>query len=125
MKKVYILNIILQVLINTSIAFAQSNSSGTISSDSAASIQNYKEMVEVSAFPNPASKTLTFVFKENDINFLSVEIYKLTGQPLLTIRPDNVQYTIDVTSMEEGIYFYKVIYNGKIVKTEKFMVLRK
>ena len=53
-----------------------------------------------------------------------MEIFKLTGQPILTIIPNDKQYILDVASMDEGIYFYKVLYNGKLVKTEKIMIIK-
>jgi len=89
------------------------------------SIQNNVDFINVSSFPNPASKTLTFTFKGGELSFISIEIYKLTGQPVLTFKPENLEYVLDVTGMEEGIYFYKVLYNGKVIKTEKFVVLKK
>lgn len=96
--------------------FSQSNNELTVI--------NQNEKVAVSTYPNPAVTKLNFTFETNNINLLIVEIFKLTGQPILTIIPNDKQYSLDVASMEEGIYFYKVIYNGKLVKTEKFMIIK-
>ncbi|MFH0866212.1 MAG: T9SS type A sorting domain-containing protein [Bacteroidota bacterium] len=81
--------------------------------------------VVVTALPNPVSKSLTFSLKGIDFSKVIIEIFELTGQPVMTIKPDNAQYTIDVSAFKEGIYFYKVISKEKIVKSEKFVVLKK
>lgn len=81
--------------------------------------------VSVTATPNPASKSLTFVLKGVEFSKVEIEVFELTGQPVMTVHPDNIQYTIDVTSFKEGMYFYKVISSGKVLKSEKFIVLKK
>ncbi len=115
MKKIFILYTILTVgfTYNT---FSQINNDITVN--------NQLEKAAVSTYPNPAVTKLNFVFETNNLDLLIVEVFKLTGQPIITIIPNDKQYILDVTSMEEGIYFYKVLYNGKLVKTEKFMVIK-
>ena len=128
MKKIYIAQIIILIFLIPSIRiFSQTIIDKSISSDtntiSAARI--YPLNADIFSYPNPASKTITFTFKGVDINAISVEVYELTGQPILTFKSENIQYILDVTSMKEGIYFYKVLYNGKVIKTEKFVILKK
>jgi hypothetical protein len=130
MKKIYIQIFLLLFFLNLSInvfcqvGSASSNNDGNNSIEKQ-SVQNIIDPVIVSTYPNPASKTLTFTFKGDEINLASIEIYKLTGQMILNFKPENQQYILDVTSMEDGIYFYKIIYNGEVLKTEKFVVLKK
>lgn len=81
--------------------------------------------VSVTALPNPASKSLSFSLKGIDFSKVEIKIFELTGQPVMTIKPDNTQYTIDVSTFKEGMYFYKVISSSKVLKSEKFIVLKK
>lgn len=130
MKKIYIPFLLFFFLLSCSIRiFAQAgpaeSSTDGISSMEKQSVQNNVDPVIVSSFPNPASTTLTFTFKGNELNLTTIEVYKLTGEQMLSFKPEGLQYALDVTSMEDGIYFYKIIYNGKVLKTEKFVVLKK
>jgi hypothetical protein len=84
-----------------------------------------KDQIEVATFPNPASKSITFSIKGIDFSKVEIEIFELTGQPMMTLFPDNNQFTVDVTSFKEGIYFYKIVSSGEILKSEKFIVLQK
>lgn len=126
MKKIYFLSIIL--LFGFSIQAYSQTKRTDINSDSEEStsgIQNNNEALDVISYPNPASKSLTFSLKGIDFNSVEIEIFELTGQPVMTIKPDNTQYTIDVSAFKEGIYFYKVVSNGVVLKSEKFIVLKK
>ena len=128
MKKIYLTQIIILIFLIPSIRiFSQTIIDKSIFSDSntISAARIYSLNADISSFPNPASKTITFTFKGVDINAISVEVYELTGQPILTFKSENIQYILDVTSMKEGIYFYKVLYNGKVIKTEKFVILKK
>jgi phage tail sheath gpL-like len=129
MKKIFIPFLLIFFLSNSKSVLAQTGSAesnATINSlMEKQSVLNSADPVIVSSFPNPASVTLTFTFKGNELNLTTIEIYKLTGEQTLSFKPEGLQYTLDVTSMEDGIYFYKIIYNGKVLKTEKFVVLKK
>ena len=128
MKKIYFIQIIILIFFIPSIKiFSQTITDKLILSDSdtISSDLIYHGTVDISAFPNPASKIIIFTFRGVDYNALSVEVFELTGQPVLTFKFENTQYILDVTEMKEGIYFYKVLYNGKVVKTEKFVINKK
>lgn len=81
--------------------------------------------VSVKVFPNPASKDLTFSFSGADIQAIEVDIYELTGLEIAAFRPQTNTYIFDVSSLKEGLYFYNVLYNGKVIQSEKFVVLKK
>jgi hypothetical protein len=129
MKKIFIPFLLIFFLSNSMSIFAQTGSAESNATGNSLiekqSVLNAVDPVIVSSFPNPARTTLTFTFKGNEFNLTTIEIYKLTGEQMLSFKPEGLQYTLDVTSMEDGIYFYKIIYNGKVLKTEKFVVLKK
>lgn len=127
MNKIYIfLIIILQTGIST-LGFSQKQQDNINSypEDNTSLIQITAKEIEISTYPNPASKSLTFSIKGVDLSSVEIEIFELTGQPVMIVHPDNMQYTIDVTSFMEGMYFYKFVSSGKVLKSEKFIVLKK
>ncbi|HNW97243.1 MAG TPA: T9SS type A sorting domain-containing protein [Bacteroidales bacterium] len=115
MKKIYFILILLPFLFSFQV-FSQSFKDEAIIN---------KEKINIFSYPNPANKILTFSFTGIELSKTEIEIFELTGQPVMKVKPDNEQYTIDVLNLKEGIYFYKIIYNGEIITTEKFVVLRK
>ncbi len=54
--------------------------------------------------PNPAHKFLN-VSADNIINTL--EIYNLTGQKVISVKADNTNINIDLSDLQNGIYFVK------------------
>lgn len=129
MKKIYFQFFLLLFFLSSSVQVSsQVNSSRSFNylADSVIKhsvVQN--DPVSISVFPNPASKSITFTFKGLDLEFVKVQVFEITGGPVKMFIPENSQYTMDLTMMKEGIYFYNVQYNGKVVKTEKFVVLKK
>lgn len=126
MKKIYLLCVLIQLGFFIQ-AFSQTKRVDLNSDieESSTSIQNIQDLIDVTTFPNPASKTLTFIFSGVDLSDVVVEIFELTGQPVLTMMPDNDHSTVDVSGFKEGLYFYKVVVKGLTIKTEKFIVLKK
>jgi hypothetical protein len=126
MKKIYLLCIFLQI--GFSIQTFSQTKRNDINSDmdeSTSKTQGFQEAIDVTSFPNPASKSLTFSIQGVDFSKVEIEIFELTGQPVMTLKPDNAVSTIDVSGFKEGIYFYKVVSNDSVIKSEKFIVLKK
>ena len=69
-------------------------------------------------FPNPASEFLTI---ESEGKIIRSEIFSMQGKNLMTIsNPDR----IDISILEPGLYFLKIIYNDHSYETVKFMKRR-
>ena len=64
---------------------------------------------EIQFFPNPVSNELTI--KGNFI-LSQLKIYDSLGRILLTIKPTEPEYTIDMSKMLKGVYFIRV-FNSK------------
>ena len=77
--------------------------------------------------PNPASTSAVI---NHDLKGTSqsamVKIYNMLGTLVKTMPIDsyNNSTKIDITSLEEGIYFYSVIVGGKAIKTSRLVVSR-
>jgi hypothetical protein len=96
--------------------------------DPEASIVDYNS-VEVfsNAYPNPANNTVSFDYNmPYDANSASVAIYNMMGQEV--VRQDlnlgGSRADINVSDLNEGVYFYSLIVNNQTVKTNKFVVSR-
>ena len=79
------------------------------------------------AYPNPANNTVSFDYNmPYDVNSASVAIYNMMGQEV--VRQDlnlgGSRADINVSDLNEGVYFYSLIVNNQTVKTNKFVVSR-
>jgi len=79
------------------------------------SVQESKENVSVKVYPNPASTSVSFAF-EGGINFndyVSLDLYNITGSRVKTIAVSSRFFTLDLEKeMPAGIYMY-VVYSDK------------
>ena len=92
------------------------------------SIVDYNSVdVFSNAYPNPANNTVSFDYNmPYDVNSASVAIYNMMGQEV--VRQDlnlgGSRADINVSDLNEGVYFYSLIVNNQTVKTNKFVVSR-
>ena len=92
------------------------------------SIVDYNSVdVFSNAYPNPANNTVSFDYNmPYDANSASVAIYNMMGQEV--VRQDlnlgGSRADINVSDLNEGVYFYSLIVNNQTVKTNKFVVSR-
>ena len=73
-------------------------------------------------FPNPASNSVTFQF-EHPINNGTIELYQASGQ-LIQKRQlaGTAAFSIDVSSLNSGVYYYKIVDETKRVETGKLNI---
>ncbi len=62
-------------------------------------------------FPNPV-KNILELNAQNEIS--TVAVYNTIGKEVLTIRPENFEAKVDMSDMQSGIYFIKVMINSTI-----------
>ena len=76
------------------------------------------------AYPNPAASLVHFDYELSAGNEVSVSVYNLLGQEVMSQRLNNLQgvAAFSVADINEGIYFCNLDVNGQAVKTEKFVV---
>jgi hypothetical protein len=77
-------------------------------------------------FPNPVSGTTNFNVNLEKASTLTIEVYNLTGQKVLTLDKGLVsggahQFAIDASQLDAGVYFYTVKINGES-RTHKMIV---
>lgn len=74
---------------------------------------NELNVMEIKAFPNPTSDNLSLTFDKN-YNNLSVSFFDITGKSILKRTAKNItSININLTNLSNGIYFMKVIADGK------------
>lgn len=74
--------------------------------------------VEVTAFttyPNPATSLVTI---EGKNNIDSISIHNLLGQEVLVAKPNATQTTLDVSSLNAGLYIVTTTSNGKVATSK-------
>ena len=79
------------------------------------------------AYPNPANNTVSFDYNMPfDVNSASVAIYNMMGQEFVRqdLKLGGSRADINVSDLNEGVYFYSLIVNNQTVKTNKFVVSR-
>jgi hypothetical protein len=72
------------------------------------------ETSNVKLYPNPASNFLNI---ESVISIEKVSVYNLLGQEVLTQTPNSELVTIDVASLQVGVYVVKTSIDGNITST--------
>lgn len=77
----------------------------------------------VSVYPNPASDLLNVKFLENNKTF-TYNVVNSIGQKVLVKGIDRNNGTIDISSLENGMYFLQIFSNSKLVGNAKFTVLK-
>lgn len=88
--------------------------------DNPASLES-ENMTSASLYPNPAENKITIKMYNGSAD--EVVIYDLNGAKLNSIKQQNEAYTIDVSKFEKGIYFAKILKEGVLISTQKFVKL--
>ncbi|HLS30485.1 MAG TPA: T9SS type A sorting domain-containing protein [Flavobacteriaceae bacterium] len=69
-------------------------------------------------YPNPAKD---FLYIENLINPVQIEIYDLSGKVLLNKEVDEATKQVNVSQLAEGVYLYQLSQDGQELKTGKLV----
>jgi hypothetical protein len=77
-------------------------------------------VINVSAYPNPASEILNIDFDNMPEN-ASVEVYNMVGELVLTQNLTGINNTINTSTLSNGLYHAKVIGNNKLISVQKIV----
>jgi len=82
--------------------------------------QNISVQENISVYPNPSNGI--FTFHTNDFSHEStIDIYNSHGEKINSFPMKNEVQTIDLSREAQGIYFYQILDNGKIVSQGKII----
>jgi hypothetical protein len=80
--------------------------------------------VKIDLYPNPVNDIINLSFSENKISSnASVIIYNSLGKTLKTIRISSQEDSIDVSTLESGVYYLKIVENNVALKNISFVKL--
>ena len=86
-----------------------------------------QEQVESKISPNPAASEITLRI-EGDVNFMDnyqIEIYDVVGNKVKTVAHiDRNDYSIDVSDLEIGMYFYFLLKHDEKINSGRLIVKR-
>tara|TARA_B110000046_G_C12986411_1_gene395848 strand:+ start:633 stop:1232 length:600 start_codon:yes stop_codon:yes gene_type:complete len=88
--------------------------------EATASFSEINNLINVKIFPNPVNDKLNIQFSL-DLGEIKGTIYSLTGQKIQVFTQNNLEKTIEISDLSEGIYFLKLetekgTYTHKIIK---------
>lgn len=77
----------------------------------------------VEMYPNPASQNVKFQF-ENNNTITSLVFVDMLGKTVKTVNATNVngEMGIDISNLNQGLYFVKVMSDQKVINSKKLMV---
>jgi hypothetical protein len=82
----------------------------------------------VSVYPNPSSEGFFIDFISNKDDQISLELYNLQGEPVLTSSFDQEEVFqtryISTNHLQNGVYCLKIYRDGKLVDTQKVLIFR-
>ena len=87
-----------------------------------APIDTENEDVEITIAPNPFGSYTTIMLKnDSKLNDCELKVYSTLGKEVLNTPVTKKGATIDMSQLQSGIYFYKVINNNKTIQSGKLI----
>ena len=81
----------------------------------------------ISACPNPANSNASIKYElSGNVNTGSLKIYNMLGSVIIEIKIVNTSegtIVFSTADLEQGIYFYSIVANDKIIATRKLFVM--
>lgn len=106
--------------VKDSLTFCRSRSSTT-----SFPVISEKEKAEINIFPNPASSTITVSCNKPFQSVYMLSIYDLLGKKVKGfVKMVNNKIEIDVSDLQNGIYFLQMDNKQEIIQQEKIVITR-
>lgn len=77
----------------------------------------------IEAYPNPSKDNFNIFIKIEKDADAEVIIYDLTGKKVVNNSLQNGINLIEISQIKSGTYYYHVLVNGEIRKTDKLIIL--
>ena len=76
------------------------------------------------AYPNPASTVVSLDYDLNDVNDAKLVIYNLLGSVVKDVQITDAmgKLKVNITDLDDGIYFYSLLVKNETLKTQKLVV---
>ncbi|MFB6320705.1 T9SS type A sorting domain-containing protein [Saccharicrinis sp. FJH54] len=97
------------------------NKSGITKIPVANDVQHVKSSVKI--YPNPASDMITIKLPDYD-NTRLFELFDVNGKNVIQVELSNQNTDIDLNNLNHGIYFYRILNNRSVYKTDKLILVK-
>ncbi len=80
-------------------------------------------------YPNPFNPSTTIQFRVPSQEFVELRVYDVLGREVATLvneelKPGSYETTFDGSSLANGVYFYRLLMDGKPFQTRKMLMIR-
>jgi len=78
-------------------------------------------------YPNPASNQISFDYAfPAEVRSAGIQLSNMLGQKVkfMEINPASQKVTLSVSDLNEGLYFYTLLINNQVAKTNKIILQR-
>jgi|GEM_PF-621382 len=80
-------------------------------------------------YPNPFNPVTTIEFTIPKPGFVNLKIYDISGKEVMNAVNANfnagkIQYRFDGSGLASGVYFYTLVFDGKLMDTKKMILLK-
>ncbi len=78
---------------------------------------------EILIFPNPSDSEIKIILSKNMLSSgtMKIEVLNLPGEKVLSYAIKNPESTLNIRSLESGIYFLRISSHGEIIKNLKLL----
>ncbi len=82
-------------------------------------IEDYTPFDPIHVAPNPSKGLFTFSDLPSES---TIEIFDVTGRSVLVTKPNATSYALDLSAQAKGVYFCRVVEDGRVVQRGKLVV---
>lgn len=80
-----------------------------------------EKSITFSAYPNPATNNLNVQLQTNGNN-VQLVLYNVIGEKVLVRTLNDGLNSIDIETLNNGVYFYSVLKNNDVIETKKLVI---
>ena len=84
-------------------------------------IHTYMESISLTVYPNPATDYLTVEVNDLSLKQTSAVLYDAIGRKVKTQSLPSPSTTVDVTNLEQGIYYLQIVNDNQTLGFRKFV----
>ncbi|MBO7444935.1 MAG: T9SS type A sorting domain-containing protein [Bacteroidales bacterium] len=86
-------------------------------------VQEFASVSKLSAYPNPATSSVTLEYSLDNVSNAYVVIRNLTGMEVYRgVASGSGKSVVDLTGVKAGIYFYGIESDGRMLSSKKLLV---
>jgi hypothetical protein len=86
----------------------------------------YADDYAIAVYPNPTSGQLSVAYSLSEFKNIKLEIYNAQGKMMkfYNLNPEERTINIDYLNLENGIYFYNITGDEKIIMSKKLVIIK-